>query len=251
MNALEFRHVTKRFDERTALDDVSLTIPRRSIVGLVGRNGSGKTTLLHHVTGMVLPTSGSCLTFGTPSGRLGAGELARIGMTQQHETLIPGMTVRQLLRYVASFHTRWDDALERQLLDAFDVDPGAKVGTLSPGLRQKVSLIVATGHHPELLLLDEPLSDLDPYGRREVLGSLLERFRDDETTIVISSHLLHDIEPVIDRVLCLDAGRVVAFAELDELKEQHGQTLNLEQLFLALTRREPVSALAHHGGERP
>jgi ABC-2 type transport system ATP-binding protein len=222
---IELRGVTKRYGRTLALDDVALAIPGRSIVGLVGRNGSGKTTLLRHVTGLVLPDAGECRTLGVPAARLGRRELARIGAVHQEDRFLPWMTARQLLDYVGSFHARWDRELERRLLGWMEVDPGARVGALSPGSLQKLALVAATCHHPELLLLDEPLSALDPIARRTVLGLLLDRFSSDDTTIVISSHMLGDLEPVVDRIVCLEAGRVVADDALDALKERYAEWL--------------------------
>jgi ABC-2 type transport system ATP-binding protein len=229
---IEMRGVTKRYARTVALDDVTVTIPRRSIVGLVGRNGSGKTTLLRHVTGLVLPDSGECATLGQPASKLGRRELSRLGAVHHDDRLLDWMRAGQLVEYVSSFHERWDRELERTLVAALDLDLLARVGAMSPGTRQKLSLVLATCHHPELLLLDEPLGDLDPIARQAVLAMLLDRFSSDEMTIVISSHMLRDIEPVVDRIVCLEAGRVVANDALDDLKERHG--LGLEDIFRLL-----------------
>jgi ABC-2 type transport system ATP-binding protein len=220
---VEVRRLSRRYGGQLALDAVTTTIPRRSIVGLVGRNGSGKTTLLRHVTGLVLPDEGECVTLGRPAAKLGRAELSRIGAVHQHDRLIGWMRGEQLLRYVASFYGTWDRDLERSLVSALELDVAARVGSLSPGNAQKLALVLATCHRPELLLLDEPLSDLDPVARRSVLALLLERFSSDDVTIVISSHMLRDIEPVVDRILCLHRGRVAADAPLDELKERYAE----------------------------
>jgi ABC-2 type transport system ATP-binding protein len=220
-HAFELQGVTKRYGRTVALDDVTLAVPRRSIVGLVGRNGSGKTTLLRHVTGLVLPDGGECVTLGRPASKLGRSELSRLGVVHQGGRLLEWMRAGQLLEYVSSFYDTWDRELERVLAAELELDPGARVGSMSSGTLQKLSLVVATCHRPELLLLDEPLSDLDPIARQSVLAMLLDRFTSDEMTIVISSHMLHDIEPVVDRVVCLEAGRVVADDELDVLKERY------------------------------
>jgi ABC-2 type transport system ATP-binding protein len=221
--ALELRGVTKRFGKKVALDDVSLSVPERSIIGLVGRNGSGKTTLLRHVTGLYLPTSGECVTLGCPSRDLGPKELSQIGMVNQHDTFIEWMKVEQFLRYISSFYPVWDRELEAQLVSSLEIDVNARVGTLSPGNAQKIGLVVATCHHPTLLLLDEPLSDLDPIVRARAVSMLLERFSDDRLTMIVSSHMLHDIERIVDRVVCLEAGRIVADASLDDLKEEYAE----------------------------
>jgi ABC-2 type transport system ATP-binding protein len=218
---VEMRNLMRRFGSRIVLDGVSLTIPRCSIVGLIGRNGAGKSTLLRHIPGLLLPDSGECRTLGKSAAKLGRVELSRIGIVNQDDRLLPWMRAGQLLEYVASFYNRWDHHLQHRLIAALDVDPHARVGTLSSGTLQKLALIVATCHHPELLLLDEPLSDLDPMGRQTVLAMLLDRFSSEEITIVVSSHMLRDIEPVIDRVVCLEGGRVVADDTLDDLKERY------------------------------
>jgi ABC-2 type transport system ATP-binding protein len=221
--AFELRAVEKRYGRTEALKDVTVAVPRRSIVGLVGRNGAGKTTLLHHVTGLVLPDRGSCMTLGRPAAELGRAELSRMGAVHQEDRLVSWMTGRQLLAYVASFHETWDRDLERSLLAELEVDTTKRVGALSPGVRQKLALVLATCHHPELLLLDEPLADLDPVARHTMLRLLLDRFNTDDMTIVISSHMLLDIEPVVDRLICLEAGRVVADDGLDDLKERYAE----------------------------
>lgn len=217
----ELVNVTKTFGKTVALQDVSLRLPRGEVIGLVGRNGSGKSTLLNHLTGLLLPTNGDCLAFGVPSKSLGAAQLSRIGAMWQHGKLVPWMNVGRLLRYVGGFYDRWDVQYVDSLVTRLQIDRDARVRALSPGRLQQVSLVLALGHHPELLLLDEPLSDLDPDARREVLRILLELFERERPTIVISSHLLHDIEPVVTRVVALNEGRVTCDAELDELKERY------------------------------
>lgn len=217
----ELTNVTKRFGKTVALQDVTLRLPRGEVIGLVGRNGSGKSTLLNHLTGLLLPTSGACFAFGVPTKSLGAAQLARIGAMWQHGRLVPWMNVGRLLRYVGGFYDTWDVAYVDALVDRLQIDRNARVGTLSPGRLQQVSLVLALGHRPELLLLDEPLSDLDPDARRDALRILLDVFERDRPTIVISSHLLHDIEPVVTRVVALNDGAVTCDAELDELKERY------------------------------
>lgn len=222
-NAFELRNVTKRYGRAVALDDVTLAVPRRSIVGLIGRNGSGKSTLLRHVTGLVLPDAGETITLGKPAAKLGSAELARIGAVEQHAMSLEWMRAERLLRYVSSFYSTWDRVLEADLVAALEVDLSARVMSLSPGNRQRFSLVLATCHHPDLLLLDEPLSDLDPIARQTVLALLLDRFSTDDITIVISSHMLRDIEPVVNRIVCLHHGRVVMDDEIDALSERFAE----------------------------
>ncbi len=219
----EAKELTKKLGDTVALDGVTVAVPRGSIVGLVGKNGSGKTTLLRHLVGLYLPTSGSSVTLGRPSGELGQAELVRIGAVPQENRFLDWMDVAQHIRYVASFYPRWDQEREARLLEDLELRPDAQVGALSPGNVQKLALVLAAGHHPELLVLDEPVSALDPIARGKLLAFLLELLREDEATILISSHVLRDIEQVVDRVICLDEGRLRVSAALDDLKERYAE----------------------------
>jgi len=220
VNAIEMQGLTKKFGRTVALDGVTIAIPCGSVVGLIGRNGCGKTTLLRHAAGLLVASAGACRTLGVPAERLGPVELARLGVVHQHDPLLPFMRAGQLVDYVASFYPRWDRDLEREAMEVLEVEREPRVGSLSPGSRQRLALVLAIGHRPELLLLDEPLSDLDPVARRRVMTLLLSRFLEDGTTMVISSHLLADLEPVVERILCLSEGRITADEELDALKER-------------------------------
>ena len=224
MNAVvETDGLTKTFSGARALDGVDLSLPRHSIIGLIGRNGSGKTTLVRHIVGLYLPTAGTCSTLGTPSHRLGPSELSRIGVVHQESRLMEWMKVGQHLRFVGSFYERWDRDLERRLLDELELDAGKRVGHLSGGDLQKLAVILAVCHRPQLLLLDEPLAGLDPIAREQVLDYLVETLDEETHTIVISSHILRDIERIVDRVVCLDRGRLKAHAALDQLQESYAE----------------------------
>lgn len=219
----ETRGLAKRFGDVAALDGVTLGIRRGSIVGLVGKNGSGKTTLLRHLVGLYLPTEGEVETLGRASGELGHDELASIGFVPQEIRLLDWMTVEQHLRYVATFYPRWDRQREERLCRELELAAETRVGALSAGNLQKLALVLALCHHPRLLLLDEPASDLDPLARARLLEFLLEVVRDDEATIVISSHVLRDVERVVDWILCLEAGRITTDAALDDLKDLYAE----------------------------
>lgn len=228
-----FDAVTKSFGGTVALRDVQLSIPAGAVVGVIGRNGCGKTTLLHHVTGLQLPTKGTVHTFGVPTPDLAHEQMARIGVVQQHSVFPGHLSVNQLVRFVKAFYAEWDTALEHTLIKRLQLETGARVGTLSPGNRQRLAVLLALCPHPSLLLLDEPFSDLDPEMRRTLLDLLMEQYAESRPTMLLSSHLLHDIEPVITHVLALDRGRITHFDEFDTVKEKFGA--NLEQLFPILT----------------
>lgn len=221
----EVRDLTKRFGSVTALERVTLDIPAGSVVGLIGRNGSGKTTLLRHLIGLQLPTSGSCTTLGRACDKLGRDELARVGVVHQENRFVEWMTVEQHLAYVGSFYPRWDKEREARLLRELELDRKAQVGNLSPGNAQKLGILLAVCHHPELLFLDEPVSALDPIAREMMLKFLFELLEDAGRTIVISSHVLRDVEKIVDHVICLDRGHVRHAAPLDELQERFGEWL--------------------------
>ena len=221
--AFETDGLTKRFGKTTALEEVSVRVPHGSVVGLVGRNGAGKTTLLQHVVGLRLPTSGRCVTLGREAKELGRREFTRIGMVHQEARFLGWMRVSQQIRYIAAFHPSWDTELERRLVRELEVDVKARIATLSPGNAQKLSLLVGVCHRPDLLLLDEPVNALDPIAREGMLRLLLELVREGTRTIVVSSHILHDIEAVVDRILCLDRGRLRAWSPLDDLLERYAE----------------------------
>jgi ABC-2 type transport system ATP-binding protein len=220
---LVLRNVTQRFGKHTALRDVSLEIPAGRIVGLLGRNGAGKTTLLHIASGMLLPTSGTCTTLGASSALLDTPQLTRLGLVQQEGRCLEWMTVRQHLDFNASFYPRWDRDLERRVIEALELDPKRKIVQLSPGDRQKVGILLGVCHRPSLLLLDEPMSALDPIVRKRLLDFLLELLRDDGCTVVISSHILNDVEKIVDWIVALDAGELVEDSAFDVLQESYAE----------------------------
>ncbi|MFT5198826.1 MAG: ABC-2 type transport system ATP-binding protein [Planctomycetota bacterium] len=220
---IEMNSVTKQYADVTALQDVTWQLPQGSCVGLIGRNASGKSTLMRIVAGLVLPTSGSCMTLGSQSRDLEEQQLARIGLVQQEAELLSWLTVEQHIRYVAAFHSRWDLDLEQRLRNEFELQGKRTVVDLSPGMRQRLALLLAVCHHPELLLLDEPGSALDPIARGEAMELILERAIEDGTTVLISSHVLHDVEKIVDRVLCIDEGRILEDSTLDDLKETYAE----------------------------
>lgn len=215
--------LTKRFNGKTVLDGIDLEIRGPAIIGLLGRNGCGKTTLMRHITGLYLPTEGRASTLGQPTGELAQEQLNRIGFVPQEVQLLDWMTVEQHLEYVSSFYPVWDLERQARLLERLELDKDDMVGTLSSGNLQKLSIILAVCHHPEFLVLDEPVSDLDPIVRSELLEFLLEVLREDEAVILVSSHVLRDVEKIVDRVVCLDGGHITTDAALDDLKESYMQ----------------------------
>lgn len=213
----------KWFDRTPAIANVSLRIGRGRVVGLLGRNGSGKSTLLRAILGLDLPTSGSVRVFGTPSRDLGAPQLERIGAVFQQTRFLPWMTGRAHLDFVRSFQRTWDEARQARITDALDLDLSQRIGAMSPGNVQKLAIVTAVCHRPELLLLDEPAASLDPIAREVLLASVLEIVAEDSPTVLISSHALRDVERIADWIVCLEQGQVVVDAALDEIHDRHAQ----------------------------
>ncbi len=220
---IEVRNLSKQFKETKALDNINLDILPGRIIGLLGANGGGKSTLLRHLIGLYLPSDGSCRTFGCEARDLGAEEMSRIGYVHQEGELLGWMTVEQLIRYVAAYYPSWNSQIEQRYLNEFEMDTKARVGSLSPGKRQQLAVLLAIGFEPELLILDEPAAGLDPIARRQFLDMLLDIIQQPGRTILISSHILSDVEKVIDHVLIMDHGHILRDCALDDLREEFCQ----------------------------
>ncbi|QJW93634.1 ABC transporter ATP-binding protein [Frigoriglobus tundricola] len=215
------RDVTRRFGAKVALDRVSLSVPRGVVFGLVGANGAGKTTLIRHVLGLLKAQTGSVRVFGANPVADPAGVLARIGYLSEENDLPGWMRVPEFVRYSRAFYPRWDDGYAEELRHTFELPAGTRICNLSKGQRARVGLLVALAHRPELLVLDEPSSGLDPLVRRDILEAVIRTIADEGRTVLFSSHLLDEVERVSDHVCLLNQGRIVFSAPLDELKESH------------------------------
>ena len=227
--AVEVAGLSRHFGSKLALDDVSLTVPAGSVMGLVGENGAGKTTLIKHVMGLMSPQSGTVRVLGGDPVRDPRGVLSRVGYLTEEVDLPAWMRVHELMRYTQSFYGSWDAEYADKLRREFGLDLGAKLRTLSKGQRARAGLMVALAYRPELLVLDEPSSGLDPIVRRDILGAIIRTIADEGRTVLFSSHLLSEVEQVSDRVAMIRAGRIVFCDTLDAIKESHFRiTLRLE-----------------------
>jgi ABC-2 type transport system ATP-binding protein len=224
--------LTRRFGARRALASVSLSMSRGAVYGLVGANGAGKTTLIKHVLGLLRAESGSVRVFGLDPVADPVGVLSRIGYLSE-ENDIPGwMRVDELIRYSRAFYPAWDDVYAEELRRKFALDPAARIGNLSKGQKARAGLLIALAHRPELLVLDEPSSGLDPIVRRDILGAVVRTIADEGRTVLFSSHLLEEVEQVADHVTMIHQGAVALSAPLEEIKESHGGA-SLDEIFVA------------------
>ncbi|MEZ5215841.1 MAG: ABC transporter ATP-binding protein [Ilumatobacteraceae bacterium] len=217
--AIEASAAGKRFGRAWALRDCTLSVPQGRVVGLVGTNGAGKSTLLHLAVGLLRPTEGHLTVLGERPGN-DARQLGRVGFLAQDVPLYSGLTVDDHLRIGAALNPAWDGTVARARVDRAGLDRRQRTGGLSGGQRAQLALALAIGKRPELLILDEPVASLDPLARREFLADLME-LAADGLSIVLSSHLLEDVERICDHVIVLAAGQVRVAGDVDELLASH------------------------------
>jgi ABC-2 type transport system ATP-binding protein len=215
---IEVDALSHRFGRNTVLDSVDVQVPRGSVTALLGRNGEGKTTLLRLMTGWLRPRPGHVRVLGMDPARRGPDIRRVVGYVPDQLEVPRWMRVADWYRFVEPFFPTWSRDEERALCERLGLDPTAKVHTLSKGQRAKHALIAALSHRPELLLLDEPFSGLDPIVRHEVLTAILGHLREEGRTIVVVSHSIGDVERIADRVVLLEKGRVRLDADLEELQ---------------------------------
>jgi len=210
----------KAYRRTWALRDCTLAIPEGHVVGLVGPNGAGKTTLLRLATGMLTPTRGTITVLGQRPAA-GPAQLARVGFVAQDTAVYARMMVADHLRLGAWLNPGWDDGLAQQRIGQLALDPKQRAGSLSGGQRAQLALTLAMAKRPELLILDEPVASLDPLARREFLQGLMEAVAEQRLSVVLSSHLVADLERVCDYLVVLVASRVRVAGEVSDLLASH------------------------------
>ena len=218
--ALRAEGLGKKYRRRWALSDCTLDVPAGKVVGLVGPNGAGKTTLLNLAVGLLAPTTGSIEVLGGRPAE-GPDQLAKVGFVAQDTPTYAGLTVDEHLRLGAHLNPRWDDAVARDRIDRLGVDPGQRASRLSGGQRAQLALTLGIAKRPELLVLDEPVASLDPLARREFLQDLMEAVAEHELSVILSSHLVSDLERVCDHLIVLVDSRVQVAGDIDRLLATH------------------------------
>jgi ABC-2 type transport system ATP-binding protein len=217
---IDVRGLRKSFKSgHEVLRGLDLEVPRGTVLGLLGKNGAGKTTLIKCLLGLLKITSGTATLFGEDAWNLSAGAKARLGYVPQTVALYPWMKVKHILPYTAAFYPNWNHNLVNELVERWELSTDVRIGTLSVGQLQKLAIILALGHEPELLILDEPAASLDPVARREFLSEVLIIAGQNDRTVVFSTHITSDIERVADTVAIVQDGRISFHGELGELKD--------------------------------
>src|SRR5437016_3606877 len=229
-SVISVSELTRRFGATTALDSVSVSLPRGAVYGLVGANGAGKTTLIKHILGLLRAERGSVRVFCLDPVAEPVAVLSRIGYLSEENDLPGWMGVDELIRYTSAFYPKWDDAYAEELRRAFALDPAAKIKDLSRGQKARMGLLIALAHRPELLVLDEPSSGLDPIVRRDILGAVIRTIAGEGRTVLFSSHLLQEVEQVADHVTMINQGKVALSAPLSAIKESFR---TLDEAFVA------------------
>ena len=217
---VQAERLSKRYGRREALSDCTLAVPPGRVVGLVGPNGAGKTTLLHIAVGLLEPTAGRIEVLGGHPAS-GPAQLAKVGFVAQDAPTYVGLSIADHLRFGAHMNPGWDQQLADDRITKLGLDPSQKAGRLSGGQRAQLALTLALAKRPELLILDEPVSSLDPLARREFLQGLMAHVADHGAGVILSSHLVSDLERVCDYLIVLVDSRVRVAGEVDDLLASH------------------------------
>jgi len=226
--------ITKRYGGQTVLSNVALGVAPGTVLGLIGRNGAGKTTLIRILLGLEQPNNGRAFVFGEPALGLTDAAKQRIGYVPQQPDAFAWMRIRDMFAFVGRQYTHWDGEFVELSLARWSISPEQRLESLSPGERQRVAVIRALAVNPDLLVLDEPASALDPVARRDLLREIVTRAAESATTVLFSTHIVSDLERVVSRVVFLHEHRIVVDAALDELAETLARlTVPAESLALA------------------
>jgi ABC-2 type transport system ATP-binding protein len=212
---VELDRLSKQFRDHTALRDVTLAVPEGSVFALIGSNGAGKTTAFKILMNLLAPTQGRATVLGTDSRSLSTTQYARIGYASENQILPRKMRVAEYLRYLRPFYPTWDIALEARLIGQLRLPPERRIGELSHGMRMKMQLACALPYRPVLMVLDEPFNGLDPLVREDLMDTLIEQCGD--TTILVSSHELAEIETFVSHIGFMDSGRLLFQETIAEL----------------------------------
>lgn len=223
MQALaEMRGLTKVYGNTLAVNNLNLMIPRGRIIGLLGPNGSGKTTLIKMMNGLLTPTAGSILINGCAPG---PETKARVAYLPERTYLLNGMKVCDLVDFFHDFYSDFDKDRAFSMLSSLNIPFTAQLKTLSKGTKEKVQLILVMSRHADLFILDEPIAGVDPAARDYILKTIITNYNEN-ASILLSTHLISDIESILDEVIFIRDGQVLTHMPVDQIREEYGQSVD-------------------------
>ncbi|MBQ8044132.1 MAG: ABC transporter ATP-binding protein [Clostridia bacterium] len=222
MKLLECVNLGKKFGDRTVLNNVNLVVPRGKIIGLLGKNGTGKTTLIKLINGLLTPTSGKVLV---NEKEIGVESKIVISYLPERTYLDKSMTVEKVIEFFKDFYSNFDEEKARQLLKDLDLDTILKLSKMSKGMQEKVQLVLVMSRKADLYILDEPLGGVDPATRDYILDTILTNFNEG-ASVIISTHLIADVERILDEVIFIDKGEIKLVANSDELRTKENSSID-------------------------
>ncbi len=220
---IEIVGLTKAYDDKhVAVNNITLTLPKGKIIGLLGPNGSGKTTLIKMLNGLLTPTQGSIMINGR---YVGVETKAHVAYLPDRTYLAGGQKICDILDYFCDFYEDFDKERALEMLKSLNIEPGAKMKTLSKGTKEKVQLILVMSRKADLYILDEPIAGVDPAARDYILRTIINNYNP-EATVIISTHLIGDIEQVLDEVIFMKYGHLALYTSVDNIREEHGKSVD-------------------------
>ena len=222
MNLLECKNICKNYGKKKVLKDINLVIPRGKIIGLLGKNGTGKTTLIKLINDLLIPTTGEILVNGE---KVGVESKKIISYLPEKTYLDKSMTVLETLKYFEDFYEDFDSKKAKKLLKDLDLDINLKLSKMSKGMQEKVQLILVMSRKASLYILDEPLGGVDPATRDYILDTILSNFNEG-ASVIISTHLISDIERILDEVIFIDKGKIVLTSDTDTLRQKENSSID-------------------------
>lgn len=222
MELLQCIDLNKNYGKKEVLKNVNLTIPRRKIIGLLGKNGTGKSTLIKLINDLLTPTSGKVLVNGQ---EVGVESKKIIAYLPERTYLDKSMTVKKVLEFFESFYENFDVDKAKKLLEDLGIDINQKLSKMSKGMQEKVQLVLVMSRKADLYILDEPLGGVDPATRDYILDTILSNFNEG-ASVIISTHLISDIERILDEVIFIDNGEIILSSDSDELRQKENGSID-------------------------
>jgi len=245
--ALAIRNVSQRYGKRTVFDHLSLEIPRGQTFALLGRNGAGKTTLIRTLLGLMPPADGSVEVLGLNPSRQPIEVRSKIGYLAEDQAMYGWMTTEEIANFLAPFYPTWDHALAKHFFERFEVPPRTKIKHLSKGHNIRLGLALALAHRPELMILDDPALGLDPITRKQFNRDVIEHLQAQGRTVLYSSHLLYEVEPVADAIAILDQGKFVRVGSTESVQREVKRVVLASEDLGLLERPEQLLDLRRDG----